>query len=140
MPTVDTNVLLRWMLDDVPELTPRADLIITKPPKCVVPNEALIEVVYVLERVIGASRPAVAQSLETLFAVANVAADRELWTQCLTDYLGHPKLSIVDVFLAAQAVRARKIPLYTFDGKLAKQIEVAELPPRYQASGKDPGG
>ena len=130
MPTADANVILRWLLDDAPELTPVANAVITKAPRCVVPDVALVEVVYVLERVMGVPRASVVKSIEALLGQANVDAERATWTAALADYLAHPKLSIADVFLAAEASHMGRLPFYTFDAKLARQVEAAEQPKR----------
>ncbi|MCL2787376.1 MAG: PIN domain-containing protein [Micrococcales bacterium] len=128
MPTADTNVVLRWMLDDVPDLTEAADRVLTQIPRCVVPDVALVEAVYVLERVMRLPRSTVAQLAEALLAEANVDADRETWADALAAYHSHPKLSMANTFLAAQSRRSGRVPLYTFDQKLANQLPVAELP------------
>jgi len=128
VPTADTNVILRWMLDDVPDLTEAASQVLTQFPRCVVPDVALVESVFVLERVMCLPRPTVAQLVEALLAEANIDADRETWAEAITGYQSHPKLSIVDTFLAAQSRQSGRVPLYTFDQKLAKQLPVANLP------------
>lgn len=128
MPTADTNAILRWMLNDVPRITERAAEILTEAPRCVVPDAALIEVVYVLEGVMGAPRSSIVTAIEVLLAEADFDAERSTWTVALAEYQAHPKLSIVDTFLAAQAVHSGRGSLYTFDAKLAEQIEVARLP------------
>lgn len=127
MPTVDTNIVLRWLLDDVPEQTAVAERILNGDTRCVVPDVVLIEAVYVLERSMLLSRTTVAQSIEAILGLANLEIHRICWRAALDDYLAHPKVSITDVFLAAQARDSSALPLYTFDRKLASQIAGAEL-------------
>jgi predicted nucleic acid-binding protein len=74
------------------------------------------------------SRNTIVGMIESLFSETNIDAGREIWTIALTDYSNHPKLSITDCFLAAQCANTHRIPLYTFDDKLAKQIKVAQHP------------
>lgn len=105
MPSLDTNILLRWLLDDVPEQTAAADALVGSGERLTVPDVALIETVYVLERVIGLSRATVALSVETVLGVANLDVDRTTWRESLDDYLAHPKASMTDAYLAAQAGR-----------------------------------
>lgn len=128
MPTLDTNVLLRWLLNDVPEQTAAADALLSSGVRCLVPDVALIETVYVLERVMRLQRTTVAHAIETVFEVANLDLDRALWRTALDGYLTHPKLSIADTFLAALADTSHRTPVYTFDKKLANQLSAAELP------------
>ncbi|HWL60045.1 MAG TPA: PIN domain-containing protein [Microbacteriaceae bacterium] len=127
MPTLDTNVLLRWLLDDIAEQTAAADALIASGARCTVPDAALIETVYVLEKVLRLSRRTVVESIASIFAAANVELDRAVWRAALDDYLAHPKLSISDTFLCAQARDTQQLPLVTFDRKLARQLEGATL-------------
>lgn len=60
--------------------------------------------------------------------MASLDLDRALWRAVLNDYLAHPKVSVTDAFLAAQARSEKALPLYTFDRKLASQLAGAELP------------
>ena len=115
------------MLDDVPELTQAAGQVLTQFPRCVVPDVALVESVYVLERVMRLPRGTTGQLVEALLAEANIEADRETWAAAIAAYQAHPKLSIIDCFLSAQASHSGRVPLYTFDQKLAKQMPAAEL-------------
>lgn len=129
MPSLDTNVLLRWLLDDVPEQTAAADELMSSGARLTVPDVALTETVYVLERVVGLSRATVALSVETVLGVASVDVDRALWREVLADYLRHPKVPVTDSYLAAAARAAGGTPLWTFDRKFARQIEGSELLP-----------
>ena len=127
MPTIDTNVLLRWLLDDAPAQTAVADALLSTGERVRVPELALVETVYVLERVMELSRATVAQSIEAIMGVASLDLDRALWRAVLNDYLAHPKVSVTDAFLAAPARSEKALPLYTFDRKLASQLAGAEL-------------
>lgn len=127
MPTLDTNVVLRWLLDDVTEQTAAADALIASGQRCAVPDAVLLETVYVLEKVMRLSRRTIVAAIETVFAVANADLDRAMWRGVLDDYLAHPQLSISDTYLGALARATQQVPLYTFDRKLANQIEGAAL-------------
>lgn len=127
MPTLDTNVVLRWLLDDVAEETASADALIASGVECTIPDATILETVYVLEKQLKLSRRTVVESIETVFAVSNADLDRAVWRAALDDYLAHPKLSISDTYLGARARDAKRLPLYTFDRKLASQVEGAEL-------------
>lgn len=127
MPTLDTNVLLRWILGDVPAQSAAAERLIAGGSRCVVPDIAVLETVHVLERVMSLSRTTVVHSIEMILGVASIDVDRTLWRAALDDYLAHPKLSIADTFLTAQARAHHRTPLYTFDRKLANQLPDVEL-------------
>ena len=127
MSTLDTNIVLRWLLADVPEQTAAAEALLAGGTRCVVPDVTLVETVFVLERVMRLTRPTVVQAVETVLAIADVEVDRGLWHAALVDYLAYPKLSIADTYLAALATASGRLPLYTFDRKLANQLGAAQL-------------
>lgn len=127
VPTLDTNLILRWLLDDVPLQTQAVDRLFGKSAELVAPDVALIETIFVLERVMKIPRPATVEAINSLMSMANVNMDRALWASALEHYEQSPKLSIADIFLALQADRDGHSPLLTFDRKLAKQMPSAQL-------------
>lgn len=128
MPSIDTNVALRWLLDDVPEQTERATALLRSGTRFSIDDATMIEVVYVLEKVLRISRTSVASAVRTLMAEASLAPDRAHWTTTIALYEQHPKLSIADIHLAQRA-RERNDTLFTFDQKLANQLPTAQLVP-----------
>lgn len=127
MPSVDTNVLLRWLLADVAEQAARVDRLLASGERFRVDDAALIETVFVLERVTKLTRGLVIDAIRTLMSTAALDLDRERWGEAISLYAQYPKLSIADVYLAVRAREAGDTPLYTFDRKLATQLDVAEL-------------
>lgn len=129
MASVDTNVLLRWLLGDMPKQAERVDRLITSGATLVVEDAALIETVFVLERVMLLSRASIANAIATVISTAafDLDLDRDWWRSVSADYLAHPKLSVADVYLAHRAAARQATPLYTFDRKLASQLAGAEL-------------
>lgn len=127
MPSVDTNVLLRWLLDDVPDEAARVDRLFASGGRFRVDDAALIETVFVLERVTKLSRALVVDAIRLLLSMAALEFDRERWAALIGLYIDHPKLSIADVYLAGRARDSNDLPLYTFDRKLAAQLDDATL-------------
>lgn len=127
MASVDTNVLLRWLLADVPAQTERADALLASGRQFTVDDVAIIEVVFVLERVMRLRRATVADAVNTVISTAALDLDRDRWRAVVTDYVAHPKLSVADIYLARRAAEREAAPLYTFDKKLASQLDPAEL-------------
>lgn len=127
MPCLDANLLLRWLLDDVPKQSAAVDRLLNSGESCRLPDVALIEVAFVLDRTMRFSRELVADYLDAVLALGSVQIDRRVWRAAVGDYRTHPKLSIADCYLAAVATVTGDGPLYTFDAKLAKQLPGAEL-------------
>ena len=127
MPSLDANLILRWLLDDVPDQSAAVDRLLTSGGSCRLPDVAVIEVAFVLERTMRLSRELVADYVDAILAVGSVVIDRALWQRAVSSYRSHPKLSIADCYLAAQAAVTGDVPLHTFDLKLARQLPEAEL-------------
>ena len=132
MASLDTNCLVRWLLDDVPDQRRRVEALLADAAPLTVDDAALIETVFVLESSARLDRPTIEGLL--LAAMSQpLVLDRELWTAVLGVWRDHPKLSVVDIYLAHKAHAHGDSPLYTFDVKLAHQVagvaRVPESPP-----------
>lgn len=125
MASVDTNVVLRWILDDLPEQTARVEALFESTDRLVVDDATMIETVYVLERVVGLDREVIAEAIGSIIAEARLELDREHWSTVVALYTAHSKLSVTDIHLAVRAQK-RGQPLLTFDKKLASQLSSVE--------------
>ncbi|MFT4213504.1 MAG: hypothetical protein QM622_01830 [Microbacterium sp.] len=96
MPSLDTNCLLRWLLDNVPEQTARVDVFLVAHSRVTIPDVALIEVVFVLERVMKIPRASVAAAMGGLAAEKTFSFDRAFWDTVIEVYLAHPRLSVAE--------------------------------------------
>jgi predicted nucleic-acid-binding protein len=129
MASLDANCLLRWILGDVPTQRDAVEALFQSERRLVVEDAVLIETVFVLERSLRLDRPLVCQAIEELMARSAVELDRAAWSWVLATYLGHPKLSVVDVYRARRAADRRSLPLYTFDSKMIAQLDAAAAVP-----------
>ena len=127
MPSLDTNCLLRWLLGDVPEQTDLVNALITSGNDIAVADVALIETVFVLEKIKKISRETIAKAVSAVSDTDNIRCSRELFMEVLPIYISHPKLSFVDCYLAVLTQRNRETPLLTFDKKLANQLSGTQL-------------
>jgi len=125
--SLDTNVLLRWLLADVPDQAARVDALLDAGERCTIDDTALIETVFVLERVMLLSRSAVADAIRTVLSTAAYDVERSRWSAVMDAYLERPRLSVTDLYLAERARESGATPLYTFDKKLASQQNGVEL-------------
>ena len=125
MASIDTNVLLRWVMDDVPEHTARVAALFASGERLHVDDATLMEAVYVLERVKKISRERIGDTIKILAAEACLDFDRAHWVDVAAQFEYHPKLSIYDVHLGVRA-RERGEVLFTFDKKLANQLPFVE--------------
>jgi len=127
MPSLDTNCLLRWLLDDVPEHTAIISAIINSEENLAIADAALIETVFVLEKIKKISRETIEKALFAIFEKDNIMCSRKLFIEILSIYTSHPKLSFVDCYLEVFATSTGAAPLLTFDKKLGNQLSGTKL-------------
>ena len=119
MISLDTNVVLRFLLDDVPEQTKKATEIIIKN-KVYVTDVVVVEVIYVLEKVIELSRQDTTKLVTDFLGFSNVVHNPYFLLNTIKFYERHPSLSVVDCYASAEA-EAYNNKLVTFDKCLANQ-------------------
>lgn len=125
--SLDTNIILRLILNDVPAQRRKAVELLLRPDVVYqVPDLVITEAVYVLQEK-DKTRAEIVTMLEGLFKPLNIVVNLELFEQVLPMYLEHPKLSFNDCYLAALAATNEAEPLWTFDQALAKQSPTAKL-------------
>lgn len=127
MAFVDTNILLRWLLNDHKELSPKAEKLVAlaKPSSLVVTDIVVAEVVYVLR---GTGRDRV-QTSEALSLIGRTPAlkyeNHDLIFDVIT-LLSKTTLDFADCYLLART-RRENARLETFDVSLRRQLEVDDL-------------
>ena len=127
MPSLDTNCLLRWLLDDIPEQAALVNTLIDSGECITVADAAIIETIFVLEKLKKISRNTIAKAVTVVICTKNIQCSRELFMEVLPAYTSHPKLSFVDCYLEVLARRNMTAPLLTFDQKLANQLSGVQL-------------
>jgi len=128
MACLDTNCLLRWFLDDIPEQRQRVDALLTGQETLAVDDAVIIEAIFALESGAKLTRLTIRGFIDAI-AVQPVVMDRSLWSQVLDVWVEHPKLSAVDVYLGVKARINQIEPLYTFDAKMINQLAGAVAVP-----------
>lgn len=127
---IDTNIVLRCILGDVPAQRKKAAELLRQPGALhYLSSQAILECVYVLEVAMEIPRVEVADLLNFFLTRYSgcLEYDREMTKLAFPAYLANPKLSWVDSALAAEAEIRHREPLFTFDKKLAKQLPQAKL-------------
>jgi uncharacterized protein len=127
MPSLDTNCLLRWLLGDVPEHTAIITGIINSEKNLTVADAALIEMVFVLEKIKKISRETIEKAVLAIFEKDNIQCNRGLFIETLSVYTRCPKLSFVDCYLEVFARSTETAPLFTFDKKMGSQLSGTKL-------------
>ena len=121
MQLIDANIVLRYLMNDNAELSPKAKDIIDQN-IVEVPVEVLCEVVYLLNGYYKIDRQNVSSKLKQFFELTQCTlTNRDAILKGL-EYFGKYKLDFVDCLLAAYA-KVEKNKIYTFDDDLNKLIE-----------------
>jgi predicted nucleic acid-binding protein len=118
---IDANIILRYILNDHEEFSPKAKEIIDKH-IVEVPVEVLCEVIFVLTGYYNIDRQNVSTKLIRFFEETQcILLHQETILKAL-EYFGVNTLDFVDCILAAYA-EVEKDTIYTFDVKLQKLID-----------------
>jgi predicted nucleic acid-binding protein len=124
--TLDTNILLRFLLGDVPKQSAEARKLIEQPRIWHVSVLSIAEIVFILEGK-GFSRSEIKQNIAVLSSYPNLYMARAIVDPALELYVTHPALSFIDTCLVHEASAEQADPLLTFDQKLARQVPGVEL-------------
>lgn len=117
--SLDTNVVLRFLLDDVPQQTAAATKLIENE-QVYVTDVVVAEVVYVLENAMSLPRRDIVELTRDFLGFENVAHNMYFLLDVIDMYSQCPALSIVDCYAAAEA-KAYGNQLASYDKKLINQ-------------------
>lgn len=117
----DTNIILRYLLDDTPQLSREAEKIFATAHKITVTDVVVMELLYVLEKQNKIERQSICRAILLLLQRQNVVYDG-VDASCYLDLFGRTTLDAADCYLIAYAQRAGQ-PLATFDKKMSRVYE-----------------
>ena len=129
---LDANILLRLILQDVPDQYERAKCLISSVPNTFfISHAALNETVFALQNHYALSREQIAAVMKWVIALPTIVGEYDIVVAALDTYKNHPQLSFTDCYLAEEAGQLTMLPLWTFDKKLAQQHPNAQEVPDY---------
>lgn len=115
---VDANVILRYLLGDVPDMAERAAQILDKSSDLVLTDGIIAEVAYVLLRQYGIPRSAIVDDLIALIHKPNIGVwrlDKDTVFRALLLCRPSGRISFSDAMLWASARSAGATVVYSFD-------------------------
>jgi len=118
--SLDTNILLRLVLEDVPEQTRLVEKLFDESDNLYVADIIIFEMVFVLDRVYQFSREQIAKSVASIIRNKKINCNRKLFELSLPLYNTNTKISFVDSTLPYYALLNGTTPLFTFDKALNK--------------------
>jgi len=119
MVRVDTNYIIRYLINDDAEMATKATEVLMNE-HVFIANEVLAEVVYVLLGVYGIARKDIANELVKLIRFKNISVSDQITIEKAFRLFGETKLDFVDCLLCAYS---QKDSILTFDKKLNKCIK-----------------
>lgn len=126
---VDTNVLIRHLTGDPPEMAKRATAILTGPGPLLIVDLVVAECVYVLESFYEVTRPRVATLMRSALALRSVEAlDRSLLLRALEVY-EIERIDFAEAYLVAQAETSGVGVVVSFDRALDRVTSISRLEP-----------
>jgi predicted nucleic-acid-binding protein len=119
MISLDTNIVLRFLLGDVPDQSEKATKLIENH-KVYVTDVILTEVVYVLEKLYELPRKDIYELVTDFLNFSNVVHNPRFLLDTLALYRAHPSLSFVDCY-ACEEAKSYANELVTYDKRLTSQ-------------------
>ncbi|NHQ74536.1 type II toxin-antitoxin system VapC family toxin [Roseovarius gahaiensis] len=123
MIALDTNVLVRFLVQDDPEQAELATRVIdqlTDDAQGFVSREVLIELVWVLERAYRLGRPEIATALDGLLSATELDIEGSDEVAPALELYRNDGFGFADLMIAAAARQVGAIELVTFDRKAAR--------------------
>ena len=119
MNSLDTNVVLRYLLNDIPEQSIKSKSVITGSASYIT-DVVAVEIVFVLERVIGLERSDIVKLIKSFLNLPNLIYNDYFLDQSIDLFGANKTLSIVDCYAATEA-KVYNNSLVTFDKELVKR-------------------
>ncbi len=126
---IDTNILIRHLTNDPPEMGARATAFLTEVDELLLPDLIVAEIVYVLESFYEVPREQIAVLLRSVIAFPAIATlDSSLLLRSLEVYEVH-RIDYAEAYLVASAERAGVHDIASFDRSLDRVSTVARIEP-----------
>lgn len=123
MISVDTSVVVRYLVGDPPDQAQRAQAVMEGVESVGIPVVVLLETAHVLRTQYGVDRRDILDALLELVTRANMeilGLSRALLIEALVRARDLPGSPLPDALVAATVRDAAAVPLFTFDGDLAR--------------------
>ncbi len=118
MTSLDTNVVLRFLLDDIPEQSAKAAKLISEN-QVYVTDVVIAETIVVLEKIYKLSHNDIVELLTDFLGLNNLVYNQFFLTNAIDLYKERPNLSFVDCYSATEA-KMYNNSLVSFDKQLVK--------------------
>lgn len=125
--SLDTNILLRLVVGDIPEQLATIQTLLDESDVLHIADIVIFEMVFVLQSFYEFSREDIIESVTTIIRHDKINCNRRLFELALVMFAKHRKISFVDSTLPIYASINQSVPLFTFDQELAKSLPEVSL-------------
>lgn len=122
MKSLDTNIVARWLVRDVPQQAEQVDNLLSELRVAHVPDVVFFELEHLLRSYYMMTRDMVAEHYSVMIESRCFDFDKDLWAKLIKMYAGNGGLSLADCYLAVSVDNIGKGPLITFDKTLARKL------------------
>ena len=134
MRSIDTNILLRHLLQDHDDHSPRASALLLKVRRgqqtIFCPTTVIFEAIYILHDRIGLPRNDIAWALKNLIDLPNyVMRDEDVVLDALEFWVNQSPLDYADCYHLALTKELGMTEIYTFDRKMDRFPGVERIEP-----------
>ena len=126
---VDTNVLVRHLVGDPPDLAARATAYLRKETGLLVADLVFAETIYVLESFYEVARPKISEAMRALIMMESVSiVDAPLLLRSLEIY-EHDRLDFAESYLVASAESTKILQVASFDRSIDRVQSIKRIKP-----------
>ena len=120
---VDTNVFIRFLLNDIPAQVEKAEELFYKAKKgiieIIIPEIVIFEIEFILSKYYGLPKTSIVEKINSILSQEYFTVEyKNVFLKSIAIYQKE-KLSLVDCFLLAKA-NIEELELFTFDKKIGK--------------------
>jgi predicted nucleic-acid-binding protein len=126
---LDTNVLVRHLTGDPPELAARATALLANNSGLLLTDVVAAECVYVLESVYELERPRVAEALRSAVAFASIATENAVLLQRALGIYEEQRIGFADAYICAKAEAVAGGEVVSFDRSIDRVATVKRREP-----------
>ncbi len=128
---LDTNIILRFILNDHPIYSPKAEAIIEKVDKgkvkVYISWPTILEVVFVLQNSVKLPKKEIADKLLSIFHLENVLLEQTALLDSVFEYYVNKNISLTDAYNAALMQKKKVRQIYSFDEDFDKFPQIERL-------------
>ncbi len=119
MRVLDTNILVRWLVNDDPGQAARVRALLRKARRekrdLHIPDPVMIETVWVLESAYGLGRESIREAMEAVVLDGSVRLDHPRRLARALDFYAYYGVGFVDAYVAVTAMEHEKGAVVSFD-------------------------